>query len=221
MNKQKRLGADISHDSLPYSVRVVQKVSHQYSANIWDTLANLSDVEEALFAMQIAEEGDEVNLHLNCNGGSMYVGDAILMGMRNCKAPIHVIATGTVASFATFILLNADSFEISPYLEILCHSASFGSVGKMQDTKEHVDFTFKQCKKFLHEEYKHFFTPSEIDDMIENKREVYMDTEEFLERYQKRNEAYLAEQQGDNSCEDHEAEQYNHLPLAQSMGYSE
>lgn len=26
--------------------------------------------------------------------------------------------------------------------------------------------------------------------------------------------------QGDCSCEDHEAEQYNHLPLAQSMGYS-
>jgi len=196
MNKHKRLGADINHNSLPYSVRVLQKVSHKYSANIWDTLENLSDVEEALFAMEIAEEGDEVTLNLNCNGGSMYVGDALLMAMRNCKANVHVVATGIIASFATFILLNADSFEISPYIEILCHSASFGSVGKMQDTKEHVDFTFKQCKKFLHEEYKYFFSEDEINDMIENKREVYMDIDEFITRYEQRNKMYIQEQLG-------------------------
>ena len=196
MNKHKRLGADINHNSLPYSVRVLQKVSHKYSANIWDTLENLSDVEEALFAMEIAEEGDEVTLNLNCYGGSMYVGDALLMAMRNCKANVHVVATGVIASFATFILLNADSFEISPYIEILCHSASFGSVGKMQDTKEHVDFTFKQCKKFLHEEYKYFFSEDEINDMIENKREVYMDIDEFITRYEQRNKMYIQEQLG-------------------------
>ena len=194
MNKLKRLGADINHNSLPYSVRVTQSIKHHYSANIWDTLENLSDVEEALFAMEIAEEGDEVTLNLNCNGGSMYVGDALLMAMRNCKANVHVVATGVVASFATFILLNADSFEISPYIEILCHSASFGSAGKMADTKEHVDFVFNQCKKFLHEEYKHFFTEDEINDMIENKREVYMDIDEFITRYEQRNNAYMQEQ---------------------------
>lgn len=222
MNKQKRLGANISHDSLPYSVRVLQKVSNRYFANIWDNLEHLSDVEEALFAMEMADENDEVVLNLNCNGGSMYVGDALLMAMRSCKANIHVVATGVTASFATFILLNADSFEISPYLEILCHSASFGSAGKMQDTKEHVDFTFKQCKKFLHEEYKYFFTTEEIDDMIENKREVYMDTEEFIERYQKRNEAILAEQQGGCSCDELQEDELiscSHNALAQALGY--
>ncbi len=194
MNKNnKRLGADINHNSLPYSVRVTQKVQHHYSANIWDTLENLSDVEEALFAMEIAEEDDNVTLNLNCNGGCMYVGDAILLAMRNCRAPIHVVATGRVASFATFILLNADSFELSPYTEILCHSAAFGSSGRMQDTKEHVDFTYNQCKKFLLNEYKHFFTEGEIVDMIENKKEVYMDSEEFLRRYNQRNEILIAE----------------------------
>jgi len=194
MNKLKRLGADINHNSLPYSVRVTQSIKHHYSANIWDTLENLSDVEEALFAMELAEEGDEVTLNLNCNGGCMYVGDAILQAMRNCKANVHVVATGRVASFATFILLNADSFEISPYIEILCHSASYGSGGKMQDVREHVDFTFKQCRKFLHEEYKHFFTEDEINDMIENKREVYMDIDEFIIRYEHRNKEYMQEQ---------------------------
>ena len=64
----------------------------------------------------------------------------------------------------------------------------------MQDVREHVDFTFKQCRKFLHEEYKHFFTEDEIDDMIENKREVYMDIDEFITRYEQRNNAYMQEQ---------------------------
>ena len=66
----------------------------------------------------------------------------------------------------------------------------------MQDTKEHVDFTFKQCKKFLHEEYKYFFSEDEINDMIENKREVYMDIDEFITRYEQRNKMYIQEQLG-------------------------
>lgn len=64
----------------------------------------------------------------------------------------------------------------------------------MQDVREHADFTFKQCRKFLHEEYKHFFTEEEIEDMIENKREVYMDIDEFIIRYEQRNKTYMQEQ---------------------------
>ena len=202
MNKNsKRLGAEINHNSLPYSVRAVQRISTDYSVSIIDTIETMSDVEDVLFALGIAEEQDTVTINLNCNGGNIYVGDSIIHAMNNCKAPVRVIASGVVASFATFILLEASQFEISPFCEILCHSASFGSYGKMHDTKEHVDFSYKQCKRLLEHYYRHFLTEEEIEDMVVNKREIWMDSDEFVTRYEKRNQAYLEEQSEENNEE--------------------
>ena len=193
MSQQKRLGAEIQHNTLPYSVRAVQQVSTNYCVSIVDTIENMSDVEDVIFALGIAEPQDSVTINLNCYGGNAYVGDAIIQAMSECKAPVRVIASGVVASFATFILLEAEQFSISPFCEILCHSASFGSTGKMQDTKEHVEFSYKQCEKLLRHYYKHFLTEEEITELIVNKKELWMDADEFVERYNKRNELFIKE----------------------------
>jgi ATP-dependent protease ClpP protease subunit len=185
---QKRLGSEISDNSLPFTVRAVSEQRVHYTVDVWDTIENLIDAEEAIFVLGIAEENDTVTINLNCRGGSADVGDAILMAMNRCEAPIHVVATGTVASMATFILLNADSFEISPYCSILCHAAIFCSGGEMQDTLEHTQFVYKQCEKFLREQYEGFFTDVELDRIINQKYQHWMDSEEFITRYNQRNE---------------------------------
>ena len=142
-----RMGAELSQTSIPFSVRATQEVSNHYIVDIWDTLENLSDVEELLFVLGIAKEEDRVTIHLNCLGGSNSVGDAIMLAMNNCAAEIHVQASGIIASFATFILLNCDSFEISPFANVLCHSCSYSSYGKMAESKQYSDFAYAQCDK--------------------------------------------------------------------------
>ena len=127
-------------------------------------------------------------MHLNCDGGSHNVGDSLLFAMQNCKADIHVIATGRIASYATFVLLSAHSFELSPFATILCHSASFGYGGKAQDTKEYVDFTYKQTEKMLRHYYEGFLTEDEITRIIRERYEHLMDADEFVERFNKRNQ---------------------------------
>lgn len=184
----KKFGADVSTNSVPFSVRASQRVSTQYICNVFDVLENLTDIEDTLSALSVAEEQDEVVIHLNCDGGSHYVGDALIYAMLNCKAPVHVVATGRVASYGTFILLSASSFEISPFIDILCHSASFGTGGKMQDTREHVEFQYKQCESMLRHYYKHFLTEEEMNDLIVGKREMYLTADQFIERYERRNE---------------------------------
>lgn len=178
-----RLGAEVSQLSVPFSVRATQKVSTHYIVDLWDTLENLSDVEELLFVLGIAEKQDQITIHLNCQGGSAYVGDAIMLAMNNCEAEIHVQASGTVASFATFILLNCDSFEISPFCQILCHSASYGSYGKMTESKQYSDFSYSQCEKMLHHYYEGFLTQEELDRIINQGFEHWMTSEDFVERF--------------------------------------
>lgn len=193
-----RLGADISHGSAPFSVRAQQRVCTDFDVKIWDVLESLTDIEEALYVLQIAEEYDTVTINLNCSGGCFYVGDALCMAMDECKAPIKVVATGRVASYATFILMSADEFEISPFCEILCHSASFGSSGKMADTKQHVEWTYEQCCKLINHYYEHFLTEEEISRIIDQKYEHYMSAEEFVVRFTRRVKALEAAMQEDD-----------------------
>ena len=195
----KKFGADVSPNSVPFSVRATQQVSTHYICDVFDVLQNLTDVEETMFALGIAEPQDQVTIRLNCQGGSHVVGDALIMAMRNCAAPIHVQASGVVASYATFILLQADSFEISPFVDVLCHSASFGHGGKMSETRQVIDFQYRQAEKMIRHYYEGFFTPEEIDKII-NGYEWYMDCDEFLSRFEKRNE-YMQTMLEQQECE--------------------
>lgn len=197
MNKNfynKRMGMDVNFDQMPFPVSVSQKVSNVFHCDIKDTLENLSDVSSILMALRMAEETDEVIVYLNCLGGSASVLDSVLDSMSKCLAPIHVEASGTVASAATFIILNADSFEVSQGCEFMFHGASYASMGHMTTVKNHVDFTHRQTEKLLRTHYKGFFSEDEITKLIDEKVDWYMDAEEFITRFNKRNELLAAEQ---------------------------
>lgn len=192
-NAPKQLGTYYDGETVPFQVRMFERVSAEWHIPVGDAIESQLDLEQGIAALYAAEENDQVVIHLNCDGGNADVGDSFLYAMGKCKAPIHCIVTGRAASLATFILLEADSYEISPFATILCHSASYGSVGKMADTLQHSAFTFKQCEKMLRHYYHHFLTEEEIDRIINQKYEHLMDAEEFQTRYEKRNELMEAE----------------------------
>jgi ATP-dependent protease ClpP protease subunit len=170
-NKQIRnvrtFGADFSQTTTPFSVYAATRQSVDYVVNLWDCLETLSDIDEALMVLQLASEDDTVTLRLNMDGGSHSVGDALIQAMQSCKCEVHVIASGRIASYGTFILLSADSFEISEFATIMCHAASFGSFGKQGTVKEHVMFEHDQCVKMIKHYYKYFLTEAEITRLLE------------------------------------------------------
>lgn len=193
----RRFGTEVSQGH-PFTVRATQQVATNYICDVFGVLESLSDIEDTLFALGIATEGDTVTIRLNSEGGQHRVGDTLIMAMRNCAVPVHIQASGIIASFATFVLLQADSFEISPFTDILCHSASFGYGGKMTETKEAIAYHYKQAEKVMRHYYEGFFTKEELDKIIGG-YEHFMDVEEFVERFQKRNE-YLAQLE-EEECE--------------------
>ncbi len=181
--------AGIPHQ-LPYSVAKYERVFNEFHVTVSDVLENAYDVEDVVLALYEATENDKVVMHLNCDGGSCYVGDALTHAMRNCKAEIHCIATGRVASYATFIIMEAHTFEMSPFTDVLCHSPSYGSVGKAQDVAEHVAYVNRQVKALVDHYYTDFLTPDEMYDMMANKREIYMTAQEFTDRLTTRADNY-------------------------------
>jgi ATP-dependent protease ClpP protease subunit len=187
MIKQKpRLGSDLGKDITPFVV-VTTPATYKHQLFIHNNLEQQEEMIAIVDTLYTASEDDQVIIHLNCDGGSIYSLDTLLMAMASCAAHIHVIATGSIASAATFILLAADSFEISPFATLLFHTVTFGVYGQSQDNLEYTQFIHAESERLMRTYYKHLFTNEEIDDIIVNKRQKYLTSEEFTSRWEAAN----------------------------------
>jgi len=184
MIKQKpRLGSDLGKDITPFAV-ISTPSTYKHQLFIHNNLEQQEEMIAIVDTLYSASERDEVVIHLNSGGGNIDSLDTLLMAMASCPAHIHVIGTGNIASAATFILLAADSFEISPFATLLFHTVTFGVYGQSQDNLELTQFLHDESERLMRTYYKHLFTPEEIDDMIVNKRQKYLTSEQFTSRWE-------------------------------------
>ena len=224
MNKHKiKQGVELQHNSIPFPTSKGYQVHNDDKIFLYGPIESAFDFAEAIETLARCDEGDTVTIHLSSPGGCVSAVDALLHAIKTAQdngVNVHAVASGLTASAATFVLLECSSFELSDGFHALIHNGSLGDGGSYNQFRASTTFYLKYMEERLRDVYKHFLTDEELDQVMDGK-DIWLSPQDWIERYQKRNEAYLAEQQGDCSCEEPEAEQYNHLPLAQSMGYSE
>lgn len=182
-----RLGSDLGKEITPFVV-ISSPNTYKHDIYIHNGLEQPDELISILDVLYSASENDQVIIHLNSGGGSVNSLDTLLSAIEGCPAHIHVNATGCIASAATFILLSADSFELSPYTSLLFHSCTFGVYGESQDNLEYVQFVHKENERLMRDYYRHLFTEEEIDDIIINKRQKWITAEEFSQRFEVANE---------------------------------
>jgi ATP-dependent protease ClpP protease subunit len=154
-----------------------------------NTIEGPQDFRFHLQALYEANEDDQVTMHLCSYGGCVDATLSLIHAMRQCQAPVDIIATGMIASAAALILCNANSMpSISPGSMILFHTASGGSYGPMQDMQEYFEFANKRMREVLELNAIGVLSPAEIDDIILNKKELLLTAEEFVERFNRKME---------------------------------
>lgn len=173
-----------------FSVSYVPQRSGTYIIEINDTIKKVGQFSSAIQALTLASEEDEVELQIQSYGGSLDAADAFIHAIRKCKAHVHAIATGNVSSAATFILLEAESFELSEGFNATLHCGSLGSGGAYNEYKQQTDFYNKFMPATLRRYYEGFVEPHELDEML-NGKDIILDATGWVERYTKRNE-YIA-----------------------------
>lgn len=178
-----RFGSELGAGITPFVV-LSNPATYRHQIYIQNNLEQQEEMIAVLDVLYSAAERDEVIIHLNCDGGNVNSLDTLLTAMSSCAAMIHVIATGTIASAATFILLAADSFEISPFTTLLFHTVTFGVYGQSQDNLELTQFIHAESERLMRSYYEHIFTEEEINDIIVNKRQKYLTSAEFSERFE-------------------------------------
>jgi ATP-dependent protease ClpP protease subunit len=155
-----------------------------------DLLHTITDPEQfsdGIKALEMADEQIGVEINLQCRGGDLGATDRFIQAMRKCKGHIHICASGIVASAGTFVLLEADSFELSENFAALCHNGSMGNGGNFNEYAVKAEFDVKYMKKALVETYAGFFSREELEDMLKGV-DIWLDADQWLIRHQARNE---------------------------------
>lgn len=191
--KIQKLNKEISHyDNFnrDYNVSYNPHKSGTYRIEIDDVINDVSQFSTAIQALQMAEEHDDVEIHLQCAGGNVDASGAFLHAMRKCRANIHIVASGGVHSAGTHILLEGDSFELAANFNSLIHNGSSGSIGNLNEYHSKSDFDKGFLRKQYFEIYEGFLSQKEFDDIMAGQN-LWLDAEAWVTRAEARSKYFI------------------------------
>lgn len=130
---------------------------------------------------------DEIELHINSYGGSVFAGIAIYHILKNSGKKITAYIDGVCASAATFILMGASTIFMPENTQLLVHRASTFGWGNCKDLRAIADDLDHLDQTTLVPTYKARFTGSE-EELLE-----LLDKEEWLDANEAKEHGFVDE----------------------------
>lgn len=141
---------------------------------------------EAVSAKSIAdalpEDGEDVVLEVNSNGGLVTVGSDIYTTLKNYSGHITAEVTGMAASAASVAIMGANKVVISPTAQIMIHKALFSWVSGNSDDLDKASNALKASDKAIINAYVAKTGMLEEDIMELMKAETYMSAQDAVEK---------------------------------------
>jgi len=199
MKSNKVLNRSVSRDEddedemfpnkLGYSYR--QEVRSHVTVHLNQPFMQPEYYDNVVDALRRASPEDVFEFILNTPGGR-YDGLISLLDAIECSDAL-VIANiiGDCSSAGSIFALKCDQVRLGKYAEMLCHVSRYGFNGKSPDNVSHVMHTAKVTENLMREAYEGFLSESEIQEVISGK-ELYLDSDQIMERLEKREEYFEA-----------------------------
>ncbi|WP_114202324.1 head maturation protease, ClpP-related [Janibacter anophelis] len=121
-----------------YSIRNEKTpTSSKAKVYLYDAIGGWFGVTATDFVRELNDlDVDEIELHINSPGGSVYDGIAIRNALVQHDATITAIVDGLAASAASYIALAGDEVVMAPNSELMIHDASGVCLGWAQDMRK-------------------------------------------------------------------------------------
>lgn len=133
-------------------------------------------------AEALPEDGSDVVIEVNSNGGLVTVGSDIYTALKNYSGHVTAEVTGMAASACSVAIMGADKVVISPTAQIMIHKALLTSVAGNSDDLESAANALKASDRGIINAYKAKTGLSE-DELLElMKNETYMSADEAVEK---------------------------------------
>lgn len=140
---------------------------------------------EACYFLRNADEECTAYVYLNTPGGMIDSAFMITDAIKNSKAKVIACLSGTVASAGTLITMACDEIQVTPHVSFMIHNYSAGMVGKGHEMKARQKFVDEHLNNAFKDYYNGFLSEEEMDKVIEG-TDMWMGTDEVLERWQAR-----------------------------------
>ena len=172
-------------DQLGYFFETIN--STQYTVPIDEAFMDASYYRGVVNMLSQANEQDLVIFKLNSPGGNFTGLLSLLDAIDTTQATTIADITGQAASAASILALHCDQCVVGKYAEMLAHEVSYGVGGKGSDNLSHVQHIKKISDKLIWETYEGFLDDDEIESVL-NGKELFLDSEEIVERLNARDE---------------------------------
>lgn len=169
-----------------FEVSVYTKSSNIFSVYLDNEITDMQDFRGAVQVMSMAGPEDTVNVYLNTPGGSVFGAMGFLHAANDCQAEIVYHASGSIASAGAIILSSADNFSIDTHAEVMYHTASGGTYGTLTQSEKQAAFRKKNIRAFVDFHCAGILTRAELEAMHDNNVEYYFTSEEFVERWKRK-----------------------------------
>ena len=172
-------------DQLGYFFETIN--STQYTVPIDENFLQPSYYRGVVNMMNQSNEQDAVFFTINSGGGRMDGLLSLLDAIDNTSAVTVADITGECHSAASILALNCDQVIVGRRAEMLIHEIRYGVGGKSSDNLSHVQHIKKISDKLIWETYEGFLDDDEIESVL-NGKELFLDSEEIVERLNARDE---------------------------------
>lgn len=145
--------------------------------------------------MKTAETYDKIYVYLNNGGGDLSNTIQIISAMNQSPAEITTVLEGELASAGTFIFLAGHNYIVNDNCSFMIHNGSFAYDGKGGEVFRSAKYFEKYFKTLVEYFYTDFLTPKEIQAVC-NDQDIWLSSEDVLERLKKRGVDVIEEESG-------------------------
>ncbi len=146
------------------SEHILRSVLHT-EFTLYDAISNFSDYKELFKALKEAQEGDGVELRINCPGGHCDVGMMIVQAIKETKATVVCNVVYPSHSMGAIIAVAGDYLVMQPHTFLMFHTYSGGTHGKSDDMLKDVMYTDEAIKGMFGDVVCPFLTKKEVERM--------------------------------------------------------
>jgi len=186
-NNQEEELASNQDNHLGYSESTITKVQTLVNVYIDERFYDAKYYRAVVDKVRSLQEGDQLQYFISSPGGDMDGMITLIEANRNCEADILANIVGECHSAASMFALSCPNITVSPSATMMVHHVTYGAIGKSSDVQAQLRHTADFCDKYFIQIYEGFLTEEEIKLCIEHGREIWMLSDEIVERLNKRN----------------------------------
>lgn len=157
-------------------------IAFRWDISLKKAFEECTDWETEIKAIRSAQPDDIVHIQMSGPGGSAEVMKDILSAMNQCQCRIVGEVTGGIGSALTFIFLNCDDWIVNSDATFMAHSGEVGYGEKPTNFMAFAEHYKSQHRALFTKYYKGFFTEEEIEEIITNNKDFWIEAPEIQER---------------------------------------